>query len=55
MCLVYLDCKLRQDSYACFIFKLKYRKRPEKNIFRAKKRIKKGALLFLDTKVLTER
>ena len=37
MCFMYLDCKLRQDSYGCFIFKLKYPERVEKTYLKTSK------------------
>ena len=51
MCLVYLQRKLRQDSYVWCIFKVKI----SKNIFTEKEWRNKVALMILHVKVFTQK
>ena len=53
VCLVYLEFKLRQDSYGWCIFKLKCQKTVETTYLDTSKQ-KKIPLIFLDVNVLTE-
>ena len=54
-CFVYLECKLQQDTYGWYIFKLKCQKTVEKTHLESRKLQKKVPLMFLEIKRLTDR